>query len=544
MQNATLGACLDPQKRIAVSIKIRKITEISKKIDHILSPIARKMYLQSLQEFLYGCKHDTITNLADTILNLHLHADIPHRYIWDMPSFEKCLYKIINSTTIKKDMSSRTYKKCVEQMIGSCYPSAFPHFGLMLVLNADYHTDWIDIYDYFSLCRFEPQYREKYRYRPARQVKAPKPLTDNMVTTALEYSGHSIKFSRNIYYLYNKDRARFRGFMHVLCGLQELRKDYNFFDKQLLEKVATDYWNTEYEKTLTEYDKRALNAGDETNFLEAMINKVETEQHYKDFEENGEPYYREVAPDRDYDKEIRQLEEQIKEVERFVGQYEADYQDQIKHIYNGFWDKADIWPTDEQCNTLWLTYHNTHNVMLNSIAVLVHKIPKKDWNRIIAYYAINERRIMLAENPILDKVSDDPYIIHPKLERPITDKLIDGLKFSPKYKGVTAEQIDIRWEETNKSGLRQGLMYIMFVLQSNGAELIKPDIFSEVFKKQIESDKNDGPYFHIEYEMIDEVIKNICNDKKDEVCKIAILLDKGYRGDEVYNYWQGKLEKK
>ena len=504
--------------------EIRNIIKISETLRFILSDIPREMYRKNLKDFLCDCNHNTIVNLADTIQNLHSYAQ---QYIWDVESFEECLKKI-NSKSIKKDMSSHTYKTYVEKMIGYCYPSAYPYFGLMLVLNIDYKNDWKDIYNYFLLCEYKPKDIEKYRYRPTiLQIKKPKPLTDKRITSELTYSGYS-KCSL-CYNLRCMSDDLFQGFIHILCGLQTLREDYNFFDKQLLKKVSADYWATEYEKSLTKEDRRAMNAWENIDNLESLIIRIEAEKQNKD-----------TNADSDYEEEIRQLEEQIKEIKQFAEQYEADYDEWIKPIYDGFGDSAAIWPTAEQCSALGNTYHHTHDTLVNSIAVLVHTIPKKDWDRIIAYYAINERRIMLAKNPILDKDSGDPYIINPKLKRPITDSIVNGLKFGRNNKDITAEQIDNKWEENDKYDLRQSLMNIIYVLQSNGAELIKPDVFLEVFKKVIEN----GTYVAIASEDITLVLKNICSNKKDEVSRIAILLNKGYKCDEICYYWQKKLEKK
>lgn len=512
--------------------KIKRLTKIQGKVDMILSLIPRTMYPKNLKEFLCYCEHKTIENFAETVITLYINSQIPHHFIWDMDTFKNYLKKI-TSKSIKKDMASNTYRTYVEKIIDCCYPSAYPYFGVMLALNIDYNSTWEDIFLYFSLCRYKPQYREKYRLRPARQVKTCKPLTAKMITNALEYTGFSkMKLGGNISYLY-KDRKLLRGFIHILCGLQALREDYKFFDEALLKKIADDYWDKEYEKTLTEYDRRALNAQDEIDYFEYQIQAAENKQYYEDYE-----YY-----DReDCSEIICKLREEIAAIRKFVKEYEADYEDCIKYIYNGFWDKSDIWPNDEQCNELWLTYHNTHNVLLNTIAVLVHRIPEKNWGRIIAYYAVPERRIMLAAEPVLDKESGDPFVIHPKLQRPITDTLISGLMFSSKYKDKTVEQIDNEWEEANMNRLRHGLVYIIYILQSNGAELIKPDVYAEVYGKSIESDKNGGGYLGVDLQMIGYVLKNVCPKMNYDVREMAILLDKGYGGEEVYNYFQKKLD--
>ena len=415
----------------------------------------------------------------------------------------------------------------------------------MLILNIDYKCDWKDIYNYFLLCEYEPKDREKYRYRPViRKVKPIKALTDNMVTKALKYSWRS-KNSWD-YNLQKMNYDQFQGFIHILCGLQASRGDYNFFDEQLLENVIDDYWKVEYEKSLTELDKRALNAGEDINYLEAMLTMVETEKLNKDLEIDGRRYYPETAASRDYYNETRQLEEKIKETKQFVEQYEADYDEWIKPIYKGFGDKKDIWPTIEQCNALRQTYYRTHEQLLNSIAVLVFENLKEDWDRIIAYYAVDERRIMLAEKWEFDVDSGDPYIIYPKLKRPITDSIVYGLRhYSHYYRSVTVEQLDNKWEEY-KLDRRQKLMFIIFVLQTNGFEIIAPEIYSEVFKKQIERDKKGEPYLGIDSNMIDDVIKNIRSDKKEVVCETAILLDlgykeKGYSVKEVGEFIQNKL---
>ncbi|MBD5584218.1 MAG: hypothetical protein HDQ88_03980 [Clostridia bacterium] len=377
----------------------------------------------------------------------------------------------------------------------------------------------------------QAKYLESYEDKLIRQDKAQekinrekKPLTDKTIRNNLTYSQFSrypLKYNFNYF-----TEQQANTFWHFLCVLQVKRKDLDIFNKKNFEpfiKACIDNRNTQTIKNAHDgYLKMCTNEYNKAQLNELLRKPDYYKEQYGELDYNyALQYYSELVNNQESNEEPENiLEESIIE------------------------DIEDFWPNEQECKTLQQMYCYKENALVNSIASLLHVI--KEQGRILAYYLIPEKRIKLADPPILDGISGDEYIIQPQLKRPI-DSIIHHLThFANRYNDEKhknqydeADKIVFRWltPEYNNSAKLNCFIHLVLNLQMNGLEIIEQATFSKIFDKQIQQFKANKPLLPDNDDFF-LAMEHFNSDKDCLLREIAILIEEGYKYHEIEDYYK------
>ncbi len=350
-----------------------------------------------------------------------------------------------------------------------------------------------------------------------------KPLADSTVTRLLTYSLYSrfsLKFNIQCLNWYQAS-----AFWHYICLLQYKRTDLNIFD-------APDF---------IEFISKCLNKRDEpinrqisANYHKLMINE-ENKEMLNNLLTRAE-YYKEYYGE-EYDSKVQYYIEAVNNPEEFIDDLEE------KLNASRTTNIEDIWPDDDECKELWQMFNNNptpkkETALLNSVASLIHVVPERE--RIYAYYLIPSKRIKLAEYILLDSESNDPYVIQPKLKRPITDNILNYLAdFAKRYKDKEADQIVFNWLTQGNIGKHKLYTFISLIinLQIKGIQFIEQEVFDKVFEKQIMSMK-DGLYIPPNTDDFFYAMQFFKKNKDRTLRQIAVLVQEGYNYRDIYDYFK------
>lgn len=360
-------------------------------------------------------------------------------------------------------------------------------------------------------------YREK-------DIKDNPPLKDEVVRNRITYSPYSewgLQFA--VKSLQNKEKefksSKYQNFIKILYTLQYKKRELKIFDEEKFNEFIKTYWSkyyTEEEFCVRFYGSDVSNIINECN---SKLLYLKSNEYYL-MNQNGGLWYREQ-----YDLCLRTL-------------------DQYKHYTRYDEDCSDIIPNEEECNHLWSTYTHCEDTLVFSIAILLHE-KSSEWKRVLYYYLSNRKHVMIAKKPVLDKVDNDPYIIHPQLKRPIDLTIVNRHSNRPKYKNKSTFDIISNWDKSEKvQALRFEFLLITFLLQTNGIKIINADIFKEIFNKQTEiyRVKNDINSLSFDVDMdIDYIMPHYIEDKKELLHEIAMLIDIGYHYQDIYPYYKSLL---
>ena len=246
-------------------------------------------------------------------------------------------------------------------------------------------------------------YREK-------EIKAHKPLKESVVRKRIMYSPYSnwgIKYT--VMALKNKDRKYkcnlFQNFISILYTLQYADINAKIFDKAKFKDFVKNYWCKFYEegdfyKRVYGYDIRIIIYTYKCQLEQLTSNPFHYSQELSGFA---------------YKAKIHQLQDDIKQLE------ESPYNYNCEEFYK-------IIPDQDECDKLWEAYTHLEDVLVFSIAILLHE-KGSDWKRILGYYLTSGAHVMIAEHPIMDKKESNPLIVHPKLKRPIDKKIVKKTPF-------------------------------------------------------------------------------------------------------------------
>lgn len=354
-----------------------------------------------------------------------------------------------------------------------------------------------------------------------------KPLADSTVTRLLTYSPYS-KCSLDYNIEKCLDEYQLSQFWRYVCILQVKRTDLEIFNKydfeQFIAKCFSDR-NDELRRKEYENHRKVMENEFNKNILDDLIHDAD--------------YYIQSLGAEEYNLRIKHYTELVNNPEIV--------DEKIEEVLP-FRDIEDLYPIPQECQELWQKYNaptapKKENALLNSIASLLHTVKEAELNRILAYYLVPEKRIKLAEHPVLDAVSNDPYIIHPQLKRPITEKLVDSLYYyAQKYKGLQADKIVYKWLETAKKRNKlDTFKSLILALQIDGiAEIIEQSAFYIKFQKHIEFYQKGISYIVPSNDDFFSAMENLNNDKDHLVREIAILVNEGYTYQEIYDYYKCK----
>lgn len=350
-----------------------------------------------------------------------------------------------------------------------------------------------------------------------------KPLTDSTVTRLLTYSlysRYSLKFNIQCLNWYQLST-----FWHYICILQDKRKDLNIFDVPAF-----------YEFTSRCFKKRdePLDRQISDNYRKLMINEENKEKLNLLLTDD---YYKEYYGD-EYDSKVQYYTKVVNNPEEFI----EDLEEQLNAFRTT--NVEDIWPDDDECKELWIMFNENptpkkETALLNSIASLIHVVPERD--RILAYYIIKTKRIKLAEYPLLDMESKDPYVIQPKLKRPITDNILNYLAdFARRYENKEADEIVFKWLSQKNIGKHKLFTFISLImnLQINGIQFIEQEIFDKVFEKEIEFIRINGEYCPPNQDNFFYAIQYFKEDNYRMLRQIAVLVQEGYNYKDIYDYFK------
>lgn len=416
-------------------------------------------------------------------------------------------------------------------------------FMLGILLYRDYEPDSIlnlladnvvedtrqEAIEALAQAKYLDSYEEKLIQQDKEQekiIKGKKPLTDKMVREGLTYSQFSrYQLNSNIKYF---TEAQANMFWRFLCILQVKRQDLDIFNKNYFEpfiKTCIDNRNTQTINNAYEgYKKMCTN-----EFNKAQLNELLKNPNY----------YKELYGELEYHYAFQYYSESVKNQENIESTEKILEESIIEGI-------EDFWPNEQECETLRKMYCNKENALINSIASLLHVIPEQ--GRILAYYLIPEKRVKLADPPILDGISEDEYIIQPKLKRPINKDIIFHLTHranrynGEKYKNQfdEADKIIFRWltPEDNNSEKLNCFIHLVLDLQMNGMDIIEQDTFSKTFDKQIQDFKAGKPYLQPDNDYFFFAIEHFNKDKDDLLREIAILIEEGYKYRDIDDYYK------
>ena len=354
-----------------------------------------------------------------------------------------------------------------------------------------------------------------------------KPLADSTVTRLLTYSifsRYSLKFNIECLNWYQSSL-----FWHYICILQDKRKDLCLFDV-----AEFEYFISKCLKNRNEPAKNKIY----DNYRNQMINEANKEA--LDMLLVDADYYKEYYGEAVYDERVQYYKEALENPLIFI----EDLEEQVESTF--IKDIADIWPDDEECKELWSMFtsnktYKKETALLNSIASLIHVTPERD--RILAYYLIKSKRIKLAEYPTLDLESKDPYVIYPKLKRPVTDSIVNYLTgYAKRFKGKEADQIVYSWLTQNNIGKHKLHTFICLILnlQMNGIEFIEQEVFDKVFEKQINAYRKDEIYYSPKNDDFFYAMGFFNKDKDRILRQIAVLVQEGYNYRDIYDYFKDK----
>lgn len=353
-----------------------------------------------------------------------------------------------------------------------------------------------------------------------------KPLAGSTVTRLLTYSLYSrfsLEFNVQCLNWYQAS-----AFWHYICLLQYKRTDLNIFDApEFIEFIS---------KCLNKRDE-PINRQISENYYKAIINE-ENKEWLHNLLTNAE-YYKEYYGE-EYDSQIQYYTEVVNNPEEYL----EDLEEKLNASRTT--NVEDIWPDEDECAELWQMFNTNptpkkETALLNSIASLIHVVP--EYERIFAYYLIPTKRIKLSEYILLDGESKDPYVIQPKLKRPITDSILNYLTgFAKRYKDKEADKIVYKWLTQSNIGKYKLYTFISLIinLQIKGFQFIEQEVFDKVFEKQIRSMNIQGVYIPPNQDDFFYAMGYFNKNKDLMLREIAVLVQEGYNYRDIYDYYNDK----
>ncbi|MCM1439780.1 MAG: hypothetical protein NC131_11365 [Roseburia sp.] len=367
----------------------------------------------------------------------------------------------------------------------------------------------------------------KFAPYPTEEIINSKPLDESTVSDKLTYclfSRYDLDFNIKILKNAQKDL-----FWHYVCILYYRRKDLYIFEQSDFEKFVA-------------------------KCLEKRNDPIFRKAAYISFKENENDYYRERLNDlleaaffyeEYYGKE--EYEDQVRYYTDKVNNPEAFNENELDLLSATVESIDDIYFDEQEFEELRLMlysnrFYKKDSALLNSIVSLMHAVPNYEYNRILAYYLIPEKRIKLAGYTKLDACSDDPYIVQPKLERPITKQIIKYLTtYAKRYKNKDYIDIVSKWLKLGDEGKEK--LHTLFDLVINlqikkDIIFIEQNIFEENFKTQIEAVRQGKLYRYPKVGDFFPLIK-LCNvSTRDLLRTIIVLIQEGYNANDIWIYYK------
>lgn len=362
--------------------------------------------------------------------------------------------------------------------------------------------------------------RDKELMHREQEIEAHKPLKEKAVRERIMYSPYSnwgIKkavTSLRAKEQTNKKCFKFQNFISILYTLQYANRNLKIFDKVKFKDFVKNYWCKFYEEG--DFYKRAY--GYDIRFLISRY-KYELEQL------TSNPFeYSQKLGGFEYKAKINNLKDDIKKLE------EMPYSYYCEEFYK-------IIPDQAECDKLWEAYTYLENTLVFSIAILLHE-KASDWERVLGYYLTSGEHVKIAEHPIQGKEMSNPYIVHPKLKRPINKKVINRTHFIKPNK--TVSDIISDWKEKKENANRYALLLTIFALQMGNIILINEDTFNNVFQKQIEIYKLNNSVELLSFNLDDDntILPARLKDKENQLREITILIDIDYEFNDIYTYYK------